>query len=165
MILRSLYVRTPRGGSAQWLKGNAGAVLRDEFFGVAPGGTTYYQAVGASLTATSALARFGTQWLAASLAGIAGSVRRQVAGVYAAGLALEAALQQTNIVTLLPDGTASNTGWTAVGASSLWGALATGDSDYITSSTSGSVAEVTLSNPASGLSLSARTLTVRVQLG
>jgi hypothetical protein len=67
-------------------------------------------------------------------------------------------------VTLTPDATVSNTSWSAVGAASLHEALATGDSDYITASTAGAVAEIGLSNPAAPLTLTDASFTVRARL-
>ncbi len=54
-------------------------------------------------------------------------------------------------VQLTPDGTISNTSWTAVGAATLHAALAAGDSDAITSSTNGAVATVSLTDPVPNL--------------
>lgn len=65
---------------------------------------------------------------------------------------------------LSPDATVSNTSWSAVGAASLHAALAAGDSDYITASTAGAVAEIGLSNPAVPLTLTDVSFTVRARL-
>lgn len=54
-------------------------------------------------------------------------------------------------VQLTPDGTVSNTSWTAVGAATLHAALASGDADYIESSTNGAVATVSLTDPVPNL--------------
>jgi hypothetical protein len=67
-------------------------------------------------------------------------------------------------VILTPDATLGTTGWSAVGAASLHAALATGDSDYITASTAGAVAEIGLSNPAVPLTLTDVSFTVRARL-
>ena len=121
--------------------------------------------------------------LQATLSGMTATVRQYVArGVTASVLqgaavyrqprrALEAmaassaALARTNIVPLVPDGTVSNAGWTPVGAATLQAALASSDSDYMRSTTVGSVAEVSFSNPAVGLTLSDGRLTLRIRLG
>ena len=52
---------------------------------------------------------------------------------------------------LTPDSTISNTSWTAVGAATLHAALASGDADYIESSTNGAVATVSLTDPVPNL--------------
>jgi hypothetical protein len=65
---------------------------------------------------------------------------------------------------LTPDATLSNTNWSAVGAASLHAALAAGDSDYITASTAGAVAELSLTNPSPLLTLTDASFTVRARL-
>lgn len=67
-------------------------------------------------------------------------------------------------VQLNPDGTVSNTNWSAVGAASLHAALAAGDSDYITASVAGAVSEVSLTNPSPLLDLTDASFTIRARL-
>ncbi len=237
MQLRNGYTSIPRGGSHQWVQGPAGALLRDEFFGVAPsGGTTFFQPVGATLTPTTLVrmaavravsgvvtgatvvrrdisravaasmtmmatgVKQGRRTLTASLtvsttlreqiartltASVlqAATVQRQARTTESAALTAStivaertgkllsaahtpaAALARTNIVALTPDGVASNAGWSAVGAATLNQALLTGDSDYIQSSSAGSVVDITFSNPATGLTLTDGQLTLRIRLG
>lgn len=66
--------------------------------------------------------------------------------------------------TLSPDSTLSNSGWTATGAASLHAALAAGDADYIGANTDAAVSSVSLSDPATALTLTNATLTVRARL-
>lgn len=66
--------------------------------------------------------------------------------------------------TLVPASTVSNTGWSAVGASTLHEALAAGDDDAITASTDGATARVALSAPGSPLTLTGATIRVRARL-
>lgn len=54
-------------------------------------------------------------------------------------------------VVLTPDGTVSNSNWSGVGAATLHAALASGDADYIESSTNGAVATVSLTDPVPNL--------------
>jgi hypothetical protein len=67
-------------------------------------------------------------------------------------------------VQLNPDGTVSNTNWSAVGAASLHAALAAGDADYITASAAGAVSEVSLTNPSPLLDLTDASFTIRARL-
>lgn len=140
------------------------------------------RAVGASLTASSTVREAIARTMTASMLQTA-AVQRSVAATESASLtaggivvertgrllsAIEsatAALGQSSILTLVPDGTPSNTGWTPVGAATIHAALAAGDSDYMQSSSAGSVTEVSLSNPSIGLSLTGGQLTIRVKTG
>lgn len=70
----------------------------------------------------------------------------------------------TTSSTITPDSTVSNTSWSAVGAATLHGALVTGDTDYITASTTGAVTELGLSNPAAPLTLTDVSFRVRARL-
>ena len=65
--------------------------------------------------------------------------------------ALTPASGGVGVATLTPDATISNTSWSAVGAATLHAALASGDADYIESSTDGAVATVSLSDPVPNL--------------
>lgn len=77
---------------------------------------------------------------------------------------IEVTAETGTTVTLVPDSTVSNTNWTAVGAATVHQALASGDSDYITASTSGAVTEVSLTDPSPSLDLTAASFTVRARL-
>ena len=142
------------------------------------------RSVQASLAVTGAVTRRLTRSLAASLtpsatvAALKTFLRSLAASVTPAAtlaeqsrksvvsnLTLTGALGQSNSITLLPDGTISNTGWTPVGAATAHAALAAGDADYIQSSTTGAVVEVSLSDPAYALSLTSGTFTVRARTG
>lgn len=69
-----------------------------------------------------------------------------------------------SVFELLPDATVSSTSWSAVGAATLHEALATGDTDYMTASTAGAVAEIGLSNPAAPLTLTDVSFRIRARL-
>lgn len=77
---------------------------------------------------------------------------------------VEAWVPRVTPTVLTPDATVSNTNWSAVGAASLHAALAAGDSDYITASTSGAVTEIGLSNPAAPLTLTDVSFRIRARL-
>lgn len=67
---------------------------------------------------------------------------------------------------LFPASTVSNSGWTAVGAATIWEALATGDSEYATTSTATAVTEVGMALPAVNFaSLDLAAFVVRVRTG
>jgi len=63
----------------------------------------------------------------------------------------QGAMEGVGVATLTPDATISNTNWSAVGAATLHAALASGDADYIESSTNGAVATVSLTDPVPNL--------------
>lgn len=140
------------------------------------------RALGASLTASSTVREAVARTMTASMLQTT-VIQRSVAAAESASLtaggivvertgrllsAIEsatAALGQSSILTLVPDGTVSNTGWSPVGAATIHAALTAGDSDYMQSGSAGSVAEVSLSNPSIGLTLTNGQLTIRVRTG
>jgi len=89
-----------------------------------------------------------------------------VRGTGSATLALQAFGLATNsqLVTLTPNITQANQGWTAVGAATVDAALAAGDADYITANSAGAVATVALNDPPTALDVSSATLVIRARV-
>lgn len=93
------------------------------------------------------------------------SVLKTVAGDIAIALSTAGAVSiLTPDATLTPDGIVSNSGWSAVGAGTLYDALATGDSEYAAADTDGAVAVLSLTNPSGSIALSGVTIRARARL-
>lgn len=121
-------------------------------------------AVTVGTTSTGSLPVRGTGASALTL-GAASTGSLAVQGLGTAALSLGASGGATTPVlqTLTPDGTIAASGWSAVGAPTLQGALATGDADYIVAASAGGTAALTLSDPPTSLTLTSVILRIRAR--
>lgn len=121
-------------------------------------------AVTVSATSAGSVAVRGTGVSALTLGTVStGAVAIQGLGTASLSLGASGSAATPGLQILTPDGTVAATGWSAVGAPTLQGALATGDADYIVAATAGATATLTLSDPPTALTLTSTILRIRAR--